>query len=34
MWEERDISDATINQFDLIITGTVSSKFSIGYNGT
>ena len=30
----KDISDATINQFDAVITGTVSSKFSIGYNGT
>jgi hypothetical protein len=30
----KDMSDATINQFDAVITGTVSSKFSIGYNGT
>lgn len=25
---------AGLNQFDLVVTGTVSSKFSIGYNGT
>lgn len=30
----KDMSDASINQFDAVITGTVSSKFSIGYNGT
>ena len=30
----KDMSDASINQFDLVATGTVSSKFSIGYNGT
>ena len=27
-------ADQSINQFDLVITGTVSSKFSVGYNGT
>jgi len=27
-------SDVTTNQFDLVVTGTVSDKFSIGYNGT
>lgn len=25
---------ANLNQFDLVVTGTVSSKFSLGYNGT
>ncbi len=30
----KDMSDASINQFDLVVTGTVCSKFSIGYNGT
>jgi hypothetical protein len=30
----KDISDAMINQFDAVITGTVSSKFSIAYNGS
>jgi hypothetical protein len=30
----KDPSEATVNQVDAIITGTVSSKFSIGYNGT
>jgi hypothetical protein len=30
----KDIDNATVNQFDAVITGTVSSKFSIGYNGT
>lgn len=30
----RDAADAMNNQFDLVATGTVSSKFSIGYNGT
>jgi hypothetical protein len=30
----KDPSDAMVNQVDAIITGTVSSKFSIGYNGT
>jgi len=30
----KDISNAAINQFDAVITGTVCSKFSVGYNGT
>lgn len=30
----KDLSDATINQIDAVITGTISGKFSIGYNGT
>ena len=30
----KDMSDAMINQFDAVITGTVSGKFSIGYNGS
>jgi len=30
----KDLSDATVNQFDAVITGTVSGKFSVGYNGT
>jgi hypothetical protein len=30
----KDVSDAMVNQFDLVVTGTVSSKFSIVYNGT
>jgi hypothetical protein len=30
----KELSDATVNQVDVIITGTVSGKFSIGYNGT
>jgi hypothetical protein len=30
----KDLSDAMINQFDVVVTGTVSPKFSIGYNGT
>ena len=30
----KDMTDATINQFDAVVTGTVSSKFSIGYNGS
>jgi len=30
----KDMSDASINQFDLVATGSVSSKFSVGYNGT
>jgi len=30
----KDLSGAMVNQFDAVITGTVSSKFSIGYNGT
>jgi hypothetical protein len=27
-------SDVTVNQFDLVATGTVSNQFSVGYNGT
>jgi len=30
----KDMSDASVNQVDLVFTGTVSSQFSIGYNGT
>jgi hypothetical protein len=30
----KDPSEATVNQVDVIITGTISSKFNIGYNGT
>jgi hypothetical protein len=30
----KDLSDASINQIDAVITGTISSKFNIGYNGT
>lgn len=30
----KDMSDASINQVDAVFTGTVSGKFSIGYNGT
>jgi hypothetical protein len=30
----KDLLDASINQFDAVVTGTVTSKFSIGYNGT
>ncbi|THU40933.1 porin [Niastella caeni] len=30
----KDMAENTINQADLVITGTVSDKFSIGYNGT
>jgi hypothetical protein len=30
----KDLSDASVNQVDAVITGTVSSKISIGYNGT
>jgi len=30
----KDLSDAMVNQFDLVATGTVSGKFSIGYNGS
>jgi len=30
----KDLSDAMINQFDLVATDTVSAKFSVGYNGT
>src|SRR5215467_462839 len=30
----KDMSDATTNQFDVVITATVSSKFNVGYNGS
>ena len=30
----KNMTDASINQVDAVVTGTVSSKFSIGYNGT
>jgi hypothetical protein len=30
----KDNGDNTTNQFDAVITGTVCSKFSVGYNGT
>jgi putative OmpL-like beta-barrel porin-2 len=30
----KDVTDAMTNQFDIVATGTVSSKFSFGYNGT
>ena len=30
----KELSGASVNQVDAIITGTVSSKFSVGYNGT
>lgn len=30
----KDPSDAMVNQVDAIITGTISGKFNIGYNGT
>jgi hypothetical protein len=30
----KDLSDAMINQFDVVVTGTISSKFHVGYNGT
>jgi hypothetical protein len=30
----KDLSDATVNQFDAVITATVTGKFSVGYNGT
>jgi len=30
----NDQSDAIINQFDAVITGIISSKFNISYNGT
>jgi len=30
----KDLADAAGNQVDLVFTGTVSSKFSVGYNGT
>jgi hypothetical protein len=30
----KDQTDGTSNQFDAVVTGTVTDKFSIGYNGT
>jgi hypothetical protein len=30
----KDMGENTINQVDLVVTGTLSDKFSIGYNGT
>lgn len=30
----KDLGDNTINQVDLVVTGTVTDKFSLGYNGT
>jgi Putative beta-barrel porin-2, OmpL-like. bbp2 len=30
----KDLSDAMVNQIDLVLTGVVSSKFNIGLNGT
>ena len=30
----KDLGDNSVNQVDLVVTGTVSSKFSVGYNGT
>lgn len=30
----KDMDDNTNNQFDLVVTGTLSSKFGVGYNGT
>jgi hypothetical protein len=30
----KDMSDASVNQFDLVATAIVCSKFSTGYNGT
>lgn len=30
----KDMTDASTNQVDAVITGTISSKFSVGYNGT
>lgn len=30
----KDTSNASVNQFDLVVTGVVSPKFNIGYNGT
>lgn len=30
----KDMGENTINQADVVITGTLSDKFSIGYNGT
>jgi hypothetical protein len=30
----KDLSETSYNQFDLVVTGTVTDKFNIGYNGT
>jgi hypothetical protein len=30
----KDASEAVTNQVDAVVTGTISSKFSVGYNGT
>jgi hypothetical protein len=30
----KDTGSNTINQVDLVVTGTLSDKFSVGYNGT
>lgn len=30
----KDATEAVTNQVDAVITGTISSKFSVGYNGT
>jgi hypothetical protein len=30
----KDMADAVNNQFDAVVTATISSKFSVGYNGT
>lgn len=30
----KDRGDNTVNQVDLVVTGTVTDKFSVGYNGT
>jgi hypothetical protein len=30
----KDLGENTINQVDLVVTGVLSDKFSIGYNGT
>ena len=30
----KDMADNGVNQVDVVVTGTVSSKFNIGYNGT
>jgi hypothetical protein len=30
----KDTANSAINQVDLVVTGTLSDKFSVGYNGT
>jgi hypothetical protein len=30
----KDMVESKINQLDLVVTGTLSDKFSVGYNGT